>query len=107
MRACLRELKLEDQTWLQTPDNREGWASWFLDQGYAVYIVDETSVGRSTQEDLAGYPLRIGATAEIAEAGFSAPERTTLYPQAKLHTQWPGVSSFSRAACIEIPTHML
>ncbi|CAL8584003.1 hypothetical protein XPA_009613 [Xanthoria parietina] len=76
--------------WLQTPDNRKGWASYFLERGYAVYIIDQTSVGRSTQEDLAGYPLRIGATAEIAQIGFTAPELTNPYPQSQLHTQWPG-----------------
>ncbi|KAL9593721.1 MAG: hypothetical protein Q9219_007418 [cf. Caloplaca sp. 3 TL-2023] len=76
--------------WLQTPDNRKGFASYFLDRGFAVYIIDQTSVGRATQEDLAGYPLRIGSTAEIAESGFSIPEVSNLYPQSKLHTQWPG-----------------
>ncbi|KAI4189305.1 MAG: hypothetical protein LQ348_003814 [Seirophora lacunosa] len=76
--------------WLQTPDNRKGFASYFIDLGYAVYIVDQTSVGRATQEDLPGYPLRIGATAEIAERGFTTPEITNPYPQSQLHTQWPG-----------------
>ena len=78
--------------WLQTLDNRKGWASYFLDRGYAVYIVDQTSVGRATQEDLPGYPLRIGSTAEIAQRGFTVPELTNAYPQSQLHTQWPGVS---------------
>lgn len=81
--------------WLQTPDNRKGWASYFLDLGYAVYIVDQTSVGRATQEDLPGYPLRIGSTAEIAQRGFTVPELTNAYPQSQLHTQWPGVSRLS------------
>ncbi|KAL8961422.1 MAG: hypothetical protein Q9183_005312, partial [Haloplaca sp. 2 TL-2023] len=76
--------------WLQTPDNRKGWASYFLDLGYAVYIVDQTSVGRSTQNDLEGYPLRIGSTVEVAEIGFSVPEISNTYPQSQLHTQWPG-----------------
>lgn len=42
----------------------------FLDLGYQVYVVDQTSVGRGTQEDLVGYPLRIGSTANISEVGF-------------------------------------
>lgn len=79
--------------WLQTPDNRKGFASYFVERGYAVYIIDQTSVGRATQEDLPGYPLRIGSTAEIAEAGFTVPENFNAYPQSQLHTQWPGVSS--------------
>lgn len=42
----------------------------FLDLGYQVYVVDQTSVGRGTQEDLVGYPLRIGSTANISEVCF-------------------------------------
>ena len=79
------------QTWLQTPDNRQGWASYFLDQGYAVFLVDVVSVGRSSRLP---QTATTGATAvEVAEAFFSASEKfPTNYPQAKLHTQWPGVS---------------
>jgi hypothetical protein len=82
------------QTWLQTPDNRKGWASWFVEQGYQVYIVDQTSVGRSSQQDFPRYPLRIGSTAEIAQNAFTAPETINAYPQSQLHTQWPGVRIF-------------
>ncbi|QSZ29332.1 hypothetical protein DSL72_003846 [Monilinia vaccinii-corymbosi] len=77
-------------TWLNTPDNRKGFASMFLDRGYQLYVVDQTSVGRGTQEDLAGYPLRIGSTSNISEVGFTAPEITNAYPQSQKHTQWPG-----------------
>ncbi|PQE21158.1 hypothetical protein CJF31_00010749 [Rutstroemia sp. NJR-2017a BVV2] len=77
-------------TWLNTPDNRKGFASMFLDLGYMVYIVDQTSVGRGTQNDLTGYPLRIGSTANISEVGFTAPETANAYPQSQLHNQWPG-----------------
>ncbi len=72
-----------------TPDGREGWAQYFLRQGYAVYIVDQPGRGRSaveptlyggmTQPDLAGVQRR-----------FTAPERFLLWPQAHLHTEWPG-----------------
>jgi hypothetical protein len=62
----------------------------FLDAGYLVYIVDQTSVGRGTQEDLTGYPLRIGSTSNISEVGFTNPEAADAYPQSQLHTQWPG-----------------
>lgn len=79
--------------WLQTPDNREGWASYFLDRGFAVYIIDQTSVGRATQNDLAGYPLRFGSTAEITTGGFTKPESVNAYPQSQLHTQWPGAGT--------------
>ncbi|KAL1617404.1 hypothetical protein SLS56_011020 [Neofusicoccum ribis] len=77
-------------TWLNTPDNRKGFASYFLDQGYQVYLLDQTSVGRGSEEDLTNFPLRIGSTAEISQKGFTAPELTNAYPQSQNHTQWPG-----------------
>ena len=36
--------------WLNTPDNRKGWASYYLEQGYQVYIVDISANGRSSQQ---------------------------------------------------------
>ena len=30
-----------------TPDGREGWAQFFLRQGYAVYVVDQAGRGKS------------------------------------------------------------
>jgi hypothetical protein len=62
----------------------------FIDEGYPVYLVDQTSVSRGTQEDLAGYPLRIGSTSNISEVGFTNPQAADAYPQSQLHTQWPG-----------------
>jgi pimeloyl-ACP methyl ester carboxylesterase len=79
--------------WLNTPDNRKGWASYYLDQGYQVYIVDIPANGRSGQQLLSKYPLRIGSTDVINEQGFTVPEKFDQYPQANLHTQWPGDGS--------------
>lgn len=77
--------------WLNTPDNRKGWASLFLDRGYAVYIVDITANGRSGQNDLAQYsPLRVSSTVSIHENGFTAPEDLDAYPQSQGHDQWVG-----------------
>lgn len=78
------------QTWLNTPDNRKGFASYFIDQGYLVYLVDHTSVGRASEENLNDFVLRIGSTAEISENGFTVPEVKVEYPQSVNHTQWPG-----------------
>lgn len=78
------------QTWLNTPDNRKGFASYFIDQGYLVYLIDQTSVGRGSEENLDDFVIRIGSTAEISEAGFTVPEIDDFYPQSVNHTQWPG-----------------
>ncbi|KAK2607480.1 hypothetical protein N8I77_006148 [Diaporthe amygdali] len=78
-------------SWLNTPDNRKGLASYFVEQGYQIYIVDQASVGRSTQTDLDSFPMSAGTTAENTEKSFSGPQHfPDLYPQAVLHTQFPG-----------------
>src|ERR1700694_2125772 len=34
--------------WLGTPDGRPGWATYLLQEGYKVYVVDRPGHGRST-----------------------------------------------------------
>ena len=76
--------------WLNTPDNRKGWASYFVDSGYRVYILDIIANGRSSQNDVAKYPMRYGSTDTIHQGSFTVPEITNPYPQSQGHTQWPG-----------------
>ena len=72
-----------------TPDGREGWAQFFLRQGYAVYVVDQPGRGRAAFEpDHYGVAGRVNLENTIRF--FVAPERYNLWPQAHLHTQWPG-----------------
>lgn len=74
---------------LGTPDGRRGWADYFAAQGYSVYIVDQ--VGRARSGDSAeiyGPYTRFGA--HDLELIFTGQENFNLFPQAKLHTQWPG-----------------
>jgi len=75
-----------------TPDGREGWAQHFLRQGYAVYVVDQPGRGRTAHlADLYG-----GVTPpslDNVQRRFVAPERYRLWPQARLHTQWPGTGA--------------
>jgi len=72
-----------------TPDGREGWAQYFLRRGYAVYVVDQVARGRSAHW---GQPLGATTTPNLprVEQRFVAPERFNLWPQARLHTQFPG-----------------
>ncbi|KAK8054623.1 hypothetical protein PG994_009690 [Apiospora phragmitis] len=77
--------------WLNTPDNRKGWASYFVEAGYQVYIVDITGNGRGGQYDVAAFHLRFGSTDNITQDGFTAPELAAHpYPQAGGHDKWPG-----------------
>ena len=72
-----------------TPDGREGWAQFFLRQGYAVYVVDQPGRARSSyQADLNG-PQQT-PDLDNTQRRFTAPRNFNLWPQAKLHTQWPG-----------------
>jgi pimeloyl-ACP methyl ester carboxylesterase len=72
-----------------TPDGREGWAQYFVRRGYAVYVVDGVGRGRSANWSLVHGPVST-ANMERLTQRFVAPERYKLWPQAHLHTQWPG-----------------
>ena len=74
---------------LGTPDGRMGWAEYFLRQGYAVYVVDQPARARSGYYTEVYGPTRRPNTGAMSER-FTAPEGPKLYPQAILHTQWPG-----------------
>lgn len=73
-----------------TPDGREGWAQFFLRQGYAVYVVDQPGRGRASfPAELYG-PLSPAPNPETVQQRFTSIERYNLWPQAHLHSQWPG-----------------
>ncbi|KAH3913401.1 hypothetical protein HBI56_083980 [Parastagonospora nodorum] len=73
---------------LETPDGRPGWASFFLDKGYIVYLSDQASRGRSRWQPSVGSMIASGT--EKVEEIFTALSKHNLWPQSKLHTQWPG-----------------
>jgi pimeloyl-ACP methyl ester carboxylesterase len=76
--------------WMGTPDGRDGWAEFFCSQGYVVYMVDEPARGRSAWQEEVDGKVRSALDAQTIEQLFTAPELYNLWPQAKLHTQWPG-----------------
>ena len=95
MYACpcawnVADLHRAHQVWLNTPDGRKGWASYYLERGHEVYIVDLYGVGRSGRR--ADEATRDSASAEVIQRVFTAPEKSPFYPQAVKHDQWPGVS---------------
>ena len=75
--------------WTGTPDGREGWAQYFARRGYAVYVVDQPGRGRSAYVPEVYGPPRF-ADAESTQRRYMQQEKFKLWPQAHLHTQWPG-----------------
>jgi len=75
-------------TFTGTPDGREGWAQYFARRGYAVYVVDQPGRGRSGYAEAYG-PSRV-ADGESAQRRYLQQSKYKSWPQAHLHTQWPG-----------------
>ncbi|KAJ7047770.1 alpha/beta-hydrolase [Mycena alexandri] len=77
---------------LNTPDGRLGWADYFLSQGYELYIVDQPARARSPWQPTVDGPL-LPSDVFTVETHFTAVQRFKIWPQAVLHTQWPGNGS--------------
>jgi pimeloyl-ACP methyl ester carboxylesterase len=76
-------------TYTGTPDGRESWAQYFARRGYAVYVVDQPGRGRSGYLTEAYGPQTL-ADGESGQRRYLQQEKARLWPQAHLHTQWPG-----------------
>jgi pimeloyl-ACP methyl ester carboxylesterase len=74
---------------LSTPDGRRGWADDFVANGYTVYVVDQSGRGRSGFFGDVYGKTRKPSVGNV-EQRFTAPKVKGLWPQAGLHTQWPG-----------------
>ena len=62
-----------------TPDGREGWAEFFLRDGYAVYVVDQAGRGRAAYQAERCRSLST-VNLETTQQRFVAPERYNLWP---------------------------
>ncbi|KAK0490662.1 Alpha/Beta hydrolase protein [Armillaria novae-zelandiae] len=77
---------------LETIDGEPSWADYFLGEGYELYLVDVPNRGRSSwHQGIDGPQLTLDAV-EV-ESRFTATELYNIWPQAALHTQWPGNGS--------------
>ena len=74
--------------WMGTPDGRKGWAEYFVEQGYIVYMMDQPMRGRSAWHPGDGATRMFTAANEQFQ--FTAIASDGTWPQAKKHTQWPG-----------------
>jgi pimeloyl-ACP methyl ester carboxylesterase len=75
--------------YMGTPDGRDGWGQFFLSKGYAVYIMDQVGRGRSPYVEQV-YGPKTTRSPRFVERNFINYAKYNLFPQAKLHTQWPG-----------------
>lgn len=75
---------------LDTPDGRPGWASYFLSKGHTVYLSDQPARGRSFWYPGQGVIGDIGSPDEVSDIFTDIQNNGNQWPQAKLHTQWPG-----------------
>lgn len=77
--------------YLGTPFGAPGWATYLLQQGYAVYVVDRPGLGRPPF-----YPQLLGDMGEpasyeqIMQIFTAMTDAENPHPYAHLHTQWPG-----------------
>jgi pimeloyl-ACP methyl ester carboxylesterase len=74
--------------WMGTPDGRKGWADYFVERGYVVYLIDQPMRGRSAYHPSDG-PTRM-FTASDEQFQFTAIESDGTWPGHEKHTQWPG-----------------
>ncbi len=89
-----------------TPDGREGWEQNFVRAGYAVYVVDQVGKGRSPY-----YPDIYGPNSQTDmsnnQSRYVAEEKSKLWPQAHLHTQWPGNGTLDDPAVQQLVSSQL
>lgn len=91
--------------WLGTPDGRKGWADYFVEQGYIVYLAEQPARGRSAYHAEDDGP-RIYHPVEALEQRFTSDHGD--WPEAVLHTQWPdggetiGTKTFDQFAASQV-----
>ena len=73
-----------------TPDGRPGWADHLVADGFTVYLVDQPARGRSAYIPEVHGEVRAPFSTVVTEQRLTATGKYDLWPQAGLHTQWPG-----------------
>ncbi|KAH0587092.1 hypothetical protein H2248_005910 [Termitomyces sp. 'cryptogamus'] len=89
---CHLVVGMTGTNFLNTPDGRLGWADYFLSKGYELFLIDQPSRGRSPwQKNIDG--VQSSYDTFTIESHFTATQLHNLWPEASLHTQWPGNGS--------------
>ena len=77
--------------WMITPDGRMGWADYFVSKGYAVYLCEQPSRGRSAYHPEDNGPRMYHSLESLQRFMSDA----GAWPQSARHTQWPGEGTLS------------
>jgi hypothetical protein len=77
--------------WMGTPDGRKGWADFFVEQGYIVYMVEQPMRGRSAWHPSDGATRMFRVDEE--ERPFYQQRRSGRLAAGQEATQWPGEGS--------------
>jgi pimeloyl-ACP methyl ester carboxylesterase len=72
-------------SWMGTPDGRKGWADFYVEKGYVVYVVDLPGRGRSVYHSEDGKLARMSGE----HTKMFLADGEGYWPAARLHTQWP------------------
>jgi pimeloyl-ACP methyl ester carboxylesterase len=73
--------------WLGTPDGRPGWATFLLEEGYAVYVVDRPGHGRSPfHPEVLGLSGGVFTYELVLTLFTAAADGPMAHPTAHLHT---------------------
>ena len=85
--------------WMGTPDGRRGWATYLLEQGYKVYVVDRPGQGRPIYDPALFGHFGPATTYESVRRNIAAIAKTNPppHPTAHLHSQWPGTGEIGDA----------
>lgn len=77
--------------WLGTPDGRPGWATYLVQEGYVVYVIDRPGHGRSPLHPGVLGPMAPPLSYEAAASLFSVPgDGQPQRPAGAPASQWPG-----------------
>ncbi len=79
------------KTYLSTPDGREGWATYFVRQGFSTYVYDDVNRGRSSY-DITQYNL--------VRLGMATPDTLEPLSQTSNEAAW---TSFRIGSAVGVP----
>jgi len=82
--------------WISTPDGRDGWATYFLRKGDAVYVVDQSGAAFRLINDV--YGPTSTQSREYVMQRFTTVEKYISGRRRNCTTKWPGTAEPGHSA---------